>query len=77
MRRRYIEATKELKKDLKSGKEAILASGGTFDMEGLENHVENLLLYRRDGTFEACDEGKLAEANPSQWTMTMKHVMSL
>ena len=40
MRRKYIEATKELKEDWRRREEASVVSGGALDTEGLEEYVQ-------------------------------------
>ena len=52
MRRKYIEATKELINDLKKRKEALVVSGGTLDTEGLRDDVQNVLRYTEGDTVE-------------------------
>ena len=47
MRRRYVEATKELKEELTRRKEAIGCSGGTFNLGGLDEDVVGRLSEAR------------------------------
>ena len=47
MRRKYIEATKELDGDLKRIKEALVVSGGAPGTEGLED-VQELFRYKQE-----------------------------
>ena len=45
-----MEATKELKGDLKRRKEALVVSGGALHMEDLEDDVQKLFRFKDDGT---------------------------
>ena len=46
MRRKYIDATRELKEDQRRRKAALVVSGGVFDTEGLEGDVQELCRYK-------------------------------
>ena len=52
MRRRYVEITRELGRQLKKRKEALVLSGAVLDTEGLDEDVLELASYSDDGTAE-------------------------
>ena len=52
MCRKSIEATRELKNDLRKRKGALAVLGGTLDTQGLEEDVQKSLRFKEDGTVE-------------------------
>ena len=79
---RYVEATKELRAERKSRKEAVFGSG-ILDLEGLQADAEDLLRCREDDTVEvltavpyravrgvaqACKDGELEKQDLPMWT---------
>ena len=46
MRRKHIEATKDLKEDFKRRRELLVGSGGVLDTEGLERDVQELSIVK-------------------------------
>ena len=52
MRRKYVEITKDLKRELKRRVEDLVLNGGKLDTEGLREEVQDLPRHRDDGTVD-------------------------